>query len=99
MDGLFFDWDENKNQLNQQKHDGITFEESATVFEDENALVEFDTEHSDYEERFRILGLSCMNNLLIVVHCIRNENTIRIISARKATKTERKGYEERSRAL
>ena len=78
--------------LNQRKH-GISFEEAMTVFFDEEALLEFDELHSDEEERFRILGRSSYGNILIVVHCVREESLIRIISSRKATSNERKGYE------
>ena len=87
-----FEWDENKNKLNKLKH-GVTFEEAQTVFYDENALLEFDDKHSDYEERFRILGPSSLGNVLLVVHCLRNETTIRIISSRKATQNEKQNYE------
>ena len=87
-----FAWDENKNELNKNKH-GVSFEESKTVFYDENALLEYDENHSDDEDRFRILGYSDEGNLLLVVHCIREESIIRIISARKATRTEHDNYE------
>ncbi|MBE7072617.1 MAG: BrnT family toxin [Ruminococcaceae bacterium] len=87
-----FAWDENKNTLNKKNH-GVSFEESKTVFYDENALLEYDESHSDNEDRFRILGYSDEGNLLLVVHCIREESVIRIISARKATNTEQKNYE------
>lgn len=87
-----FAWDPVKDILNQRKH-GISFEEAMTVFFDEEALLEFDELHSDEEERFRILGRSSRGNILIVVHCVREESVIRIISSRKATPNERKGYE------
>lgn len=87
-----FEWDENKNQINQKKH-GISFEEAQSVFYDEEALLRDDPEHSDDEERFVILGLSREANLLVVCHCYRaSETVIRIISARKATKNESKYY-------
>lgn len=87
-----FEWDENKNRTNQKKH-GISFTEAQTVFYDNEALVIDDTEHSEEEERFIILGLSSKANLLVVCHCYRaSETVIRIISARKATKTESKYY-------
>ncbi len=92
-----FEWDENKNQINRKKH-GVSFEESKTVFYDEQALLEYDELHSDTEDRFRILGSSESGNVLLVVHCIREESIIRIISSRKATATEKAGY-ERSKAL
>lgn len=88
-----FEWDENKNLYNQMKH-GITFDEAKSVFYDENALLEYDNLHSEYEDRFRILGKSCNQNILLVVHCLReNETVIRIISSRKATANEKTEYE------
>ena len=95
MNGLHFEWDENKNAINQTKH-GIRFEEAQTVFLDDEALVMPDPEHSEEEERFIILGLSLMANLLVVCHCYReSESIIRIISARKATKKEQSQYVRR----
>lgn len=92
MEKLNFEWDENKNLINQNKHK-ITFEEAKTVFYDEYALVIDDPEHSEEEERFIILGLSTKTNLLVVCHCYRASDTvIRIISARKATKAETEQY-------
>lgn len=92
MDTIAFEWDENKNKLNQRKH-GVSFEEAKTVFYDDEAIVIDDPEHSREEERFIILGLSNRANLLVVCHCCRvSETVIRIISARKATKTETKFY-------
>ncbi len=92
MDMIRFEWDENKNRINQSKH-GISFEEAKTVFYDEEALVIDDPEHSEEEDRFIILGLSKKANLLVVCHCYRASDTvIRLISARKATKTEAKYY-------
>lgn len=94
---LSFTWDPRKNMQNQRKH-GITFEEARTVFFDENALIFNDPDHSDYEERFLLLGYSAIGNILVVVHCYRHsENEIRIISARKATKKERLNYMHESR--
>lgn len=85
---LSFEWDEDKNRINQKKHK-VSFEEAKTVFYDERALVIDDPEHSQEEERFIILGMSARANLLIVCHCYRSSDSIiRIISARKATKTE-----------
>lgn len=92
MDAIQFEWDENKNQINQHKH-GISFQEAKTVFCDEEALVIDDPEHSETEDRFIILGLSNKANLLVVCHCYRASDTvIRLISARKATKTESQYY-------
>ncbi len=93
MDSLNFEWDENKNISNQKKHDGVTFEEARTVFTDELARLIPDPDHSVGEERFILLGLSSQLKLLVVSHCEINSETIRIISARKADKFERKQYE------
>ena len=94
MESIRFEWDETKNQSNQQKHK-ISFDEAKTVFYDEEARIIDDTEHSEGEERFVILGLSKKANLLVVCHCYRaSETVIRIISARKATRTETKQYQD-----
>ena len=87
-----FEWDDNKTEINKKKHK-ISFEEARTVFYDDAALVIDDPEHSEDEDRFIILGLSKRANLLVVCHCYRESDTvIRIISARKATKTESQYY-------
>ena len=87
-----FEWDDNKNQINIKKH-GISFEEASSVFYDEDSLIITDDEHSETEDRFILIGFSFKANLLVVCHCYRqNESIIRIISARKATKSERKEY-------
>lgn len=92
MERINFEWDENKNSINKKKHK-VSFEEAATVFYDEEALVIDDPEHSEDESRFVILGLSQRANLLVVCHCYRASDTvIRIISARKATTTEKQQY-------
>jgi len=95
METLSFEWDEDKNDKNKIKHK-ISFEEASTAFYDENALLIPDIEHSDEEERFILLGMSYDINLLVVCHCLReNETVIRIISARKATKNETEIYNKR----
>lgn len=92
MEEIHFEWDENKNQINQRKH-RISFEEAKTVFYDEEALVQEDPEHSKEEDRFIILGLSRKANLLVVCHCYReSDSVIRLISARKATNYEAGQY-------
>lgn len=94
MNNIRFEWDNNKNLTNVKKHK-ISFEEVKTVFFDENARVIPDPEHSESEDRFIILGISNKLKLLIVVHTYRdNDEVIRIISARKATKSESKYYIE-----
>lgn len=92
MERIRFEWDENKNRANQKKH-RVSFDEAKTVFYDEEAKVIDDPEHSEEEDRFIILGLSKRANLLVVCHCYRaSETVIRIISARKATRTETEQY-------
>ena len=87
-----FIWDESKNLSNRRKH-GITFEKASTAFTDANGRIIFDPEHSKDEDRFILLGLDCSLRLLVVCHCYREDkNTIRIISARKATPNETKQY-------
>ncbi len=94
MNNIQFRWDQNKNLANIKKHK-VSFEEAKTVFFDENARLIPDPEHSINEERFIILGISNKLKLLIVVHIYKeNDEIIRIISARKATKSEIKYYNE-----
>ena len=83
------EWDEQKNKLNKIKH-GISFQEAETVFDDKNAIVIYDEQHSINEERFIIIGMNLFYRELTVSHCYRgdNEDIIRIISARKATYNE-----------
>ena len=89
-----YEWNLVKERLNIAKH-GVDFEEAKSVFADEFALVLFDKDHSNDEERFLILGMSQKERILLVVHCYRENDTIRIISSRKATKNETKQYKER----
>jgi len=90
-----FDWNEKKAAANIEKH-GISFEEARTAFDDNEALLIPDPDHSDAEDRFVLLGLSSVLRLLVVCHCYReNDELIRIISARKATKKESSTYEKR----
>lgn len=92
MSDLSFSWDHRKAHANQKKHN-VSFEEAVTVFADENARLKHDASHSQEEDRFILLGFSAKLRLLVVVHADRKtENEIRIISARKATKAERKQY-------
>lgn len=88
---ISFEWDINKAASNQKKH-GISFEEAQSVFYDDFA-VQFYDDNSESEDRFLMLGMSSESRILIVCHCERDSgNTIRIISARKATRSERKFY-------
>lgn len=92
MDELRFEWDPAKAAANLKKH-GIDFVEAKSVFADERAKIIPDPDHSQDEDRFILLGLSLNLRLLVVCHCYREKgNTIRIISARKATKPEARQY-------
>ena len=89
---ITFEWDDKKEQSNLEKH-GVTFDEAKTVFYDEMAIEFYDDQHSEWEDRFLLLGLSANMRVLLVCHCLREKGSvIRIISARKATKKERKHY-------
>lgn len=89
-----FQWDKNKNIANIKKHK-ISFEEAKTVFFDDNARLIPDPEHSISEECFIILGITNKLKLLSIAHTYKeNDDTIRIVSARKATKSESKYYYE-----
>ena len=97
MTDLRFVWDARKAKSNSLKHQ-VTFAEAESVFYDENAIEFPDPDHSEAEERFIILGLSAGLRVLVVCYCYRlNESTIRIISARKATKKEARFYGEKVR--
>ena len=90
-----FEWDENKNQINIEKH-GISFREASTVFYDEDAVLFDDPDNSEQEDRFLIICFSREARLCIVSHCYRGDDEIiRIISARKAGKRESQSYETR----
>lgn len=87
-----FEWDENKAALNIRKH-GVSFESAADAFSDPYARVVPDAKHSDYEERFFLIGMDLASRVLTVCYCERHGgSTIRIISARRATKNEERQY-------
>ena len=88
---LIFEWDLKKAKTNLGKH-GASFEEACTAFKDPLSLTIDDPLHSNDEKRLVLIGMSYNNRILVVVHTERGDN-IRIISARKATKKERKYYE------
>jgi hypothetical protein len=97
MAGLRFDWDGKKNRTNQRDH-GVSFEEAESVFSDDHALFIVDPDHSEDEDRFILLGFSVRLRLLMVCHCYREaDDVIRIISARKAERSERERYHARWR--
>lgn len=87
-----FEWDEAKAATNFRKHK-VTFEEASTIFEDDLSLTGRDPDHSVGEQRFITFGLSAENRILAVSHAERGD-AIRIVSARPATRMERKMYEE-----
>lgn len=87
-----FEWDPDKALGNVSKH-GVSFQEAATVFGDPLAITYFDPDHSVEEDRFLTFGLSNLGRLLVVSHTDRGDQT-RIISARAATRKERKQYED-----
>jgi uncharacterized DUF497 family protein len=92
MEEMIFSWGEREDRENQRKH-GISFEEAATAFADENARLKHDPDHSQEEDRFILLGFSAKLRLLVVAHAYRQHGKqIRIVSARKATRNERKQY-------
>ncbi len=89
-----FEWDHNKAETNYKKH-GVAFNEAVSAFYDDNAILFDDPDHSLTEDRQLLIGFSASAELLIVCHCLRDGgNTIRIISARKATKSESRQYVE-----
>lgn len=94
---LNIEWDPRKAAANKKKH-GISFDEAATVFSDENGRLIPDPDHSEEEDRFILLGMSWSLRILVVCHCYRAaKNVIRIISARKATRGERAQYGARKK--
>lgn len=89
---MVFEWDENKANKNLAKH-GVSFDEAKTVFDDPLFVVFADQDHSIEERRLIIMGESLRGRLLVVSYTERGELT-RLISAREATRKERRTYEE-----
>lgn len=87
-----FEWDPVKAESNEEKH-GVTFTEAMTVFADPLSLTAYDPDHSVGEDHYVTMGTSVDGRLLVVAHTDRGEN-IRIISARVATRGERRDYED-----
>ncbi len=87
-----FEWDEDKAAANLSKH-GVSFDEAKTVFDDPLYVDFFDPDHSHDEERYILMGQSQQRRLLLVSYTQR-AHTIRLISAREATRGEREAYEE-----
>jgi uncharacterized DUF497 family protein len=91
-----FSWDPRKVDSNLRKH-GLAFDEAITVFSDPFALIFDDVVHSEEEQREIIIGFSTLRRLILVCFVERSEDTIRIISARRATKAEIRDYEKNAR--
>ena len=92
MSKLAFSWDDDKAKQNRKKHK-VSFEEASTVFFDENAVEYFDPDHSEDEDRFLMLGISCRLRVLVVCYCLwKDGSEIRINSARTTTKKEQRVY-------
>ena len=89
-----FEWDESKSAKNLRKH-GVPFEEASTVFGDPRSLTIYDEEHSAQEDRYIDIGLSTSGRVLIVVYTERDQS-IHIISCRKATLSEQRQYEQQN---
>lgn len=93
--GYIFEWDQRKAATNLRKH-GISFQEATSVFSDLLSITISDPDHSDSEARFVDVGLSHRGRLLVISYIERGDN-IRMISARGASRWERKKYEGESR--
>jgi len=92
---LLFEWDKVKARTNLEKH-GITFDEASTAFEDPLSLTIPDPLHSENENRFVLIGYAYRGSLIVVVHTERGDS-VRIISARHATRKEKKRHENNAR--
>ena len=88
---MTYAWDARKASANLRKH-GVSFEEAATVFLDPGAWTFYDPDHSESEERFITIGISANQRLLFVSHADHDQETVRIISARKVTAREEEDY-------
>lgn len=92
-----FEWDDEKEKYNIRTH-GLDFTTAARVFDDENRLELYDEAHSEYEDRYQTIGI--IDDIMIVafvVYTERDNDTIRLISARRATKKERDMYDDYSK--
>jgi len=87
-----FEWGDTKAESNERKH-GVPFAEAMTVFADPLSLTGFDPGHADDEDRFITMGTSTEGRLLIVSHTDRGDK-VRLLSAREASRRERRDYED-----
>jgi uncharacterized DUF497 family protein len=95
MASIRFEWDSRKAAANLRRH-GISFAEAETAFYDDYASIVEDPDHSEDEERFLLLGMSAGLRVILVVHAVREAGAvIRLVSARKATSSERAQYDAR----
>ena len=91
--GMRFNWDPRKASANIKKH-GVSFDEASTAFADPLSITVPDPDHSTDETRFLLIGRSVRQRMLVVIHAERSESDIRLISARLASRRERRIYEE-----
>ena len=91
--GMRFNWDPRKASANVKKH-GVSFDEASTAFADPLSITVPDPDHSTDETRFLLIGRSVRHRMLVVIHAERSESDIRLISARLASRRERRIYEE-----
>lgn len=90
---MTYEWDPKKATSNLRKH-GVSFREAVTAFSDPLAMTFDDPDHSSDERRFVTIGTSNKNRVVFLAHADRDDDRVRIISARVATKTERHAYQE-----
>ncbi|MBR0060219.1 MAG: BrnT family toxin [Selenomonadaceae bacterium] len=88
INNIVFEWDDEKNQINKRKHN-VSFQTAEKVFSDENRIEWLDTKHSDDEDRYITIGM--VDEILFVIYTER-EDRVRLISARRANKNERRKY-------
>lgn len=100
MESEWFEWDDEKAARNEINHDGVTFQEAQTVFDDRFGVTIIDEQHSNDEDRLILIGASLLRRILLVVYTERVQYDgrirYRIIGARKATPAERRSYESQS---
>ena len=89
INGLVFEWDSAKDETNRRKH-GVSFESATRVFLDTNRIERYDFAHSSSEDRYLTIGMA--DGILMVIYTERRENTLRLISARTATRHEKEAY-------
>jgi uncharacterized DUF497 family protein len=92
-----FDWNLAKALENRLKH-GVSFEEAASVFGDDDALIDNDVAHAASEDRLIIIGMSDRDRTLLTIFTIREDDVVRIISSRRAIPRERRAYEQKKRS-